>query len=97
MATGARNATACLLTVQSFTSQRACSLQDITGLTNFLGLKLKRKLTMVGHMLAEKVVAGKIERKLLIPRSIDVNVLRASFITVHQELDFSSSVPREVK
>lgn len=86
-----------LLTVQGFTSQRAGSLQDITGLSDSLWLKLKRKLTMVSHMLAQKVVADKIEWKLLIPRSIDIDMLCASFIAVHQELDFSSPIPGEVK
>ena len=88
---------ASLPTVQTFAAECTGTLHHAAGQIRSLGLQLKRELPMVGDVTSQKVVADEIERKLLVPRSVDVNHLCVGFVAVSQELHFTSAIPSEVE
>jgi hypothetical protein len=58
--------------------------------------QLKIELTVVGNLLPGKVIAEKIEREDLIPGSRYTGQLSPSFVSILQQLNLPSPVPREI-
>lgn len=88
---------AALLTVQAFTAERTGALHNAAGQIRSLRLQLKRELSMIGDMPSQKIVAHEIERKFLIPRSVDIDHFCVGFVAISQQLHFASAIPRKVK
>ena len=88
---------ASLLTVQTFAAERTGALHHAAGQIRSLGFQLKRELPMIGDMTSQKVVTDEIERKLLVPRGVDLDHLRVGFVAISQELNFASAVPCKVE
>ena len=73
-----------LLTVQAFAAERTGALHHVAGQVRSFWFQLKRKLSVIGDMTSQKVVADEIERKFLVPRGVDIDHLRVCFVAISQ-------------